>query len=59
MLSKKLLSISIIGIDPVLWTLIFMSIVSLAVILERLIVFYKISRQIDNLSALNIRLLLE
>jgi len=59
LLSKKLLSISIIGIDPVLWTLIFMSIVSLAVILERLIVFYKISRQIDNLSALKIRLLLE
>lgn len=59
MLSEKLLSIILIGVDPVLWILIFMSIVSFGVIIERLLVFVSIKNQLKNLNTAEIKIILE
>lgn len=59
MLSQTLLSIVLIGVDPVLWVLIFMSIVSFGVIIERLIVFVSIKSQLRDLNTAKIKIILE
>ncbi len=59
MLSEKLLSIVFIGVDPVLWLLIAMSVVSFGVIVERVLVFSAIDKSTDALNEAQIKLLLE
>ena len=59
MLSEKLLSIILIGVDPVLWVLVFMSIVSFGVIVERILVFSGIKNQLKSLSIAEIKIILE
>ena len=59
MLTEKLLSIVFIGVDPVLWILITMSIVSFGVIVERLLVFGSIKKSLNELSVPDIKLILE
>lgn len=59
MLTEKLLSIVFIGVDPVLWILIAMSIVSFGVIVERLLVFSSIKKSLSELSVPEIKLTLE
>jgi len=59
MLTEKLLSIVFIGVDPVLWILITMSIVSFGVIVERLLVFASIKKSLSKLSVPEIKLTLE
>lgn len=59
MLTEKLLSIVFIGVDPVLWILIAMSIVSFGVIVERLLVFNSIKKSLIQLSVPQIKLILE
>ncbi len=45
MLSEKILAIVLVGVDPVLWILIAMSVISFGVIVERLLVFLSIKSQ--------------
>ncbi len=59
MLTEKLLSIVFIGVDPVLWVLIAMSVVSFGVIVERLLAFSSIKKDLDQLNIAQIKLLLE
>lgn len=59
MLSEKLLSIILVGVDPVLWVLVFMSIVSFGVIVERMLVFTSIKNQLKNLCVAEIKIILE
>ncbi|MFA6788675.1 MAG: MotA/TolQ/ExbB proton channel family protein [Arcobacteraceae bacterium] len=59
MLSEKLLAIVLIGVDPVLWILIAMSVVSFGVIIERLLVFLNIKHQIKTHTPIQIRIALE
>ncbi|MDD2449355.1 MAG: MotA/TolQ/ExbB proton channel family protein [Sulfurimonas sp.] len=59
MLTEKLLSIVFIGVDPVLWILIAMSLVSFGVIVERLLVFGSIKKSLNELSVPDIKLILE
>jgi biopolymer transport protein ExbB len=59
MLSEKLLAIVLVGVDPVLWILIAMSVVSFGVIVERLLVFLSIKNQIQTYTAVQIRIILE
>lgn len=59
MLSEKLLSIVLVGVDPVLWILIAMSVISLGVIVERWLVFIHIQTYIKTNSVIQIRIILE
>jgi len=58
MLSDKLLSVAVLGVDPVLWLLLAMSLVSVAVTVERLLVFSSLQHTAmqDNDAALRLRL---
>ncbi|MCX6076502.1 MAG: MotA/TolQ/ExbB proton channel family protein [Campylobacterales bacterium] len=59
MLIEKLLGVAIIGVEPVLWVLISMSIISFGVIIERVLVFVHIKNSLQNLSKTELRILLE
>jgi len=59
MLSDKLLSIALISVEPILWLLMFMSVISLGVIVERFIVFASIKNSIKELTFSEIKLILE
>lgn len=59
MLIEKLLGIAIIGVEPVLWVLIAMSVISVGVIVERVLAFRYIKNDLQNLSSAKIRILLE
>jgi biopolymer transport protein ExbB len=59
MLSQKLLSIALLSVEPILWILIAMSIISLGVIVERLLVFATIKNSLKELSHAEIKLILE
>jgi len=59
MLTEKLLSIAIIGVDPILWILIAMSVVSFGVIVERLLMFGYVGNNLQNLTISQIKIALE
>jgi biopolymer transport protein ExbB len=59
MLIKKLLGVAVIGVEPVLWVLIAMSVISFGVIVERVLAFGYIKNDLQNLSGAKIRILLE
>lgn len=59
MLIDKLLSIAIIGVSPVLWVLITMSIVSFGIMVERLLAFNSLEKNLEHLNTAQIRILLE
>ncbi len=59
MLSDKFLAIAIIGIDPVLWILIAMSVLSIGVIVERALAFGYLEKNLQKLSEPQLRLALE
>ena len=59
MLSDKLLSIALIGIDPILWLLVAMSILSTGVIIERALAFSHLEKDLKNILEPDLRLALE
>ena len=59
MLSEKLLSFVLLGIDPVLWLLVAMSVLALGVMIERALAFYTLEKQLAQLNYFQLRLLLE
>ncbi len=59
MLSEKLLGIAIIGVDPVLWLLLCMSVVALFVAVERALAFRTLEAHAGELSEAALRLGLE
>lgn len=59
MLIEKLLVVAVIGVEPVLWVLIAMSVISFGVIVERVLAFGYIKNDLQNLSGAKIRILLE
>ncbi|MBS4069557.1 MAG: MotA/TolQ/ExbB proton channel family protein [Sulfurimonas sp.] len=59
MLIEKLLGVAVIGVEPVLWVLIAMSVISFGVIVERVLAFGYIKNDLQNLSGAKIRILLE
>lgn len=59
MLSEKLLGVAIIGVDPVLWVLLSMSVLSFGVIMERALVFGHVKKNLHLFSIIEIRILLE
>lgn len=59
MLTEKLLSVVIIGSDPVLWLLLGMSVVSLFIVVERLLVFRALAHADEPCSEAQLRLRLE
>ena len=59
MLTEKLLHVAIIGVDPILWILLSMSVVSFAIIVERVLVFSHLKSIIHTLSEAQIRVVLE
>ena len=59
MLIEKLLGVAIIGVEPVLWVLICMSVVSFGVIVERVLVFAYVKNNLQNLNRAELRILLE
>jgi biopolymer transport protein ExbB len=59
MLSEKLLGIAVIGVDPVLWTLLGMSVISCFVIVERLLTFRAMTRRIEAFGEADLKLKLE
>lgn len=59
MLTEKLLGVAIIGVDPVLWVLLLMSVVSVFVMTERALAFRALSRDASGMHEATLRLLLE
>lgn len=59
MLSEKLLSIALFGIDPVLWVLIAMSVIALGVMIERALAFRNIEKNYQNIGYYTLKLTLE
>lgn len=59
MLIEKLLGVAVIGVEPVLWVLIAMSVISFGIIVERVLAFGYIKNDLQNLSGAKIRILLE
>jgi biopolymer transport protein ExbB len=59
MLSEKLLSFALVGIDPVLWVLVSMSVIAVGVIIERLLAFGAIQKNYQNIDYYTLRLSLE
>jgi len=58
-LSEKLLHVAIIGVDPILWILLLMSVISFGVIVERALAFSHLKNNLKNLSEAKIRITLE
>jgi biopolymer transport protein ExbB len=59
MLSEKLLSFALVGIDPVLWVLVSMSVIAVGVIIERLLAFSAIQKNYQSIDYYTLRLSLE
>lgn len=59
MLSEKLLSFALLGIDPVLWVLVAMSVLAVGVMIERLLAFSVIEKKYQNMDYYTLRLSLE
>ncbi|AOO66426.1 MotA/TolQ/ExbB proton channel family protein [Sulfurospirillum halorespirans] len=59
MLSEKLLSFALLGIDPVLWVLVTMSVIAVGVMIERLLAFSVIEKKYQNMDYYTLRLSLE
>jgi biopolymer transport protein ExbB len=59
MLIEKLLGIAIIGVDPILWILLSMSVVSLFIVVERLLAFRSLEQRMAELCEADVRLGLE
>ncbi|MBN1839223.1 MAG: MotA/TolQ/ExbB proton channel family protein [Campylobacterales bacterium] len=59
MLSEKLLSFALLGIDPVLWILVAMSVVAVGVMIERLLAFSALQKQYQTMDYYTLRLSLE
>lgn len=59
MLSEKFLSVALMGIDPVLWILIAMSVLALSVTIERILVFWYIEKSYTSMDKYTLRLRLE
>lgn len=59
MLSDRLLSIALISVEPILWLLVAMSVVSFGIIFERLIMFASLKNSLKELSIAQIKLVLE
>jgi len=58
-LTKFLTDMLVHGVDPVLYFLIFMSLISIAVIIERAVVFSAVEQKIGKYDSVDIRLILE
>lgn len=59
MLSEKLLSFALLGIDPVLWILVCMSIVAIGVMIERALAFRALQKNYQAIDYYTLRLSLE
>ena len=59
MLSAKLLSLALFGIDPVLWVLVAMSVIAVGVMIERFLAFGAIQKNYQNVDYYTLRLSLE
>lgn len=59
MLSEKLLSFALLGIDPVLWVLVTMSVIAVGVMIERALVFAQIGTTYKTMDYYTLRLSLE
>ena len=59
MLSGKLLSFALLGIDPVLWVLVSMSVIAVGVIIERFLAFSAIQKNYHSIDYYTLRLSLE
>ena len=59
MLSEKLLSFALLGIDPVLWVLVCMSIVATGVMIERMLAFRALQKNYQAIDYYTLRLSLE
>ena len=59
MLSEKLLSFALLGIDPVLWVLVAMSIIAVGVMIERALAFHQIQKNYKDVDYYTLRLNLE
>lgn len=59
MLSEKLLSFALLGIDPVLWVLVAMSIIAVGVMIERTLAFHQIQKNYKDVDYYTLRLNLE
>lgn len=59
MLSEKLLSFALLGIDPVLWVLVAMSVIAVGVMIERALVFAQIEKNYQTMDYYTLRLSLE
>jgi biopolymer transport protein ExbB len=59
MLSEKLLSFALLGIDPVLWVLVTMSVIAVGVMIERALVFAQIGKTYKTMDYYTLRLSLE
>ena len=59
MLSEKLLSFALLGIDPVLWILLIMSVVSVGIMIERFLAFRMLQKEYQSMDYYALRLSLE
>jgi len=59
MLSEKLLSFALLGIDPVLWVLVVMSVIAVGVMIERALAFAQIEKTYKTIDYYTLRLGLE
>lgn len=59
MLSEKLLSFALSGIDPVLWVLVSMSVIAVGMIIERFLAFSAIQKNYHSIDYYTLRLSLE
>lgn len=59
MLSEKLLSVAILGIDPILWLLIAMSFIGIGVMIERGFIFNYAQKHYQEMNEYELRLMLE
>jgi len=59
MLSEKLLSFALLGIDPVLWVLVAMSVIAVGVMIERALAFHQIQKNYHIMDYYALRLSLE
>jgi len=59
MLSEKLLSFALFGIDPVLWILVIMSVVAVGIMIERFLAFRMLQKEYQTMDYYALRLSLE
>lgn len=59
MLSERLLSLALFGIDPVLWVLVSMSVIAVGVMIERFLAFGMLQKKYHSIDYYTLRLSLE